>query len=98
MATSNVIKEFSQDGVYYLELRTTPRQIEASMTYEEYLDAVVRGIEYENQLFLGLLKFRYFFFNNRSCYVHLFESVFTMLCSFFICLSIHYDFLCFCII
>ena len=61
MATSNVIKEFSQDGVYYLELRTTPRQIEASMTYEEYLDAVVRGIEYENQLFLGLLKFRYFF-------------------------------------
>ena len=95
MATSNVIKEFSQDGVYYLELRTTPRQIEAIMTYEEYLDAVVRGIEYENKLFLGLLKFRYFFFNNQSCYVHLFESVFTMLCSFFICLSIHYDFLCF---
>jgi hypothetical protein len=51
LATSNVIKEFYEDGVYYLELRTTPRQIEASMTYEQYLDAVVRGIEYEKLMF-----------------------------------------------
>ncbi|KAI8078125.1 uncharacterized protein B0P05DRAFT_637642 [Gilbertella persicaria] len=42
IATRNVIREFAQDGVKYLELRTTPRKnSETGMTKISYLEAVV---------------------------------------------------------
>lgn len=43
-ATQNVIKEFADDNVVYLELRTTPRE-EPDMTKKQYIDAVIHGIE-----------------------------------------------------
>lgn len=45
LATRDVIEEFASDGVRYLELRTTPRAVPGSMTCEEYLEAVIRGVE-----------------------------------------------------
>lgn len=42
-ATEDVIAEFSEDGVIYLELRTTPRK-EPGMTKEQYVNAVIEGI------------------------------------------------------
>ena len=43
LATSEVIKDFARDNVLYLELRTTPRQIQGS--YNLYLDSVIKAIE-----------------------------------------------------
>lgn len=43
LATVDVIKDFAEDNIYYLELRTTPRPINGSL--EPYVDAVLRGIE-----------------------------------------------------
>lgn len=43
-ATQDVIEEFAQDGVVYLELRTTPRNQE-DMTKKQYIDAVIKAIE-----------------------------------------------------
>ncbi|CAL8107716.1 unnamed protein product [Calicophoron daubneyi] len=40
-ATTDVIEEFAEDGVVYLELRTTLRPLP---TRRDYLDAVIRGI------------------------------------------------------
>lgn len=45
MATKDVIKEFCQDNVVYLELRSTPRKVKDLMTKEEYGDAVIRAIK-----------------------------------------------------
>lgn len=42
-ATESVIREFAQDNVIYLELRTTPRK-EEGMTSEEYLESVISAI------------------------------------------------------
>ena len=44
-ACIDVIKEFANENVLYLELRTTPRQIEGS--FENYLDSVIEAIECE---------------------------------------------------
>ncbi|XP_044744810.1 adenosine deaminase-like protein [Coccinella septempunctata] len=44
IATKNVIEEFSQENVIYLELRTTPRY-EVGMSSETYVESVVRGIQ-----------------------------------------------------
>jgi hypothetical protein len=38
-----VIKEFAEENVRYLELRTTPRAIDGSL--DTYVDAVIRAIE-----------------------------------------------------
>lgn len=43
LATEQVIQEFSDDNVVYLELRTTPRAT-ASMTKIEYLNSVIESI------------------------------------------------------
>ncbi|XP_066256092.1 adenosine deaminase-like protein [Euwallacea similis] len=43
IATKNVIKEFAQDNVIYLELRTTPR-CGKDMSEDEYIETVVRAI------------------------------------------------------
>lgn len=43
LATESVIKEFVNDNVKYLELRTTPRQ-EAEMSKEQYIESVIKAI------------------------------------------------------
>lgn len=43
LATKNVIKEFAEDNVIYLELRTTPRS-EPLMSEEDYVNAVIRAM------------------------------------------------------
>jgi len=44
-ATKDVIKEFYEDGVVYLELRTTPRKVEGRMEKEDYLRTVLTEIK-----------------------------------------------------
>ena len=44
IVTREVIKEFAEDGVRYLELRTTPREVPGRMTSEEYCEAVLEEI------------------------------------------------------
>ena len=44
--TYDVIHEFADDNVKYLELRTTPREVTATgMTKETYVEAVLKAIE-----------------------------------------------------
>jgi adenosine deaminase len=43
VAVENVIREFCEENVVYLELRSTPRQTE-NMTKIEYLETVVETI------------------------------------------------------
>ncbi|KAK2579473.1 hypothetical protein KPH14_010787 [Odynerus spinipes] len=45
IVTCNVIKEFMDDNVIYLELRSTPRAVEGKMTKEEYIEAMIRAIK-----------------------------------------------------
>ncbi|XP_011864730.1 PREDICTED: adenosine deaminase-like protein [Vollenhovia emeryi] len=45
VATCDVIREFREDNVIYLELRSTPRAVKDSMTKIEYLEAVIKAIE-----------------------------------------------------
>ncbi|XP_038597357.1 adenosine deaminase-like protein isoform X2 [Tachyglossus aculeatus] len=46
MVTRDVIKEFADDGVKYLELRSTPREeITTGMTKRTYVEAVLEGIK-----------------------------------------------------
>lgn len=54
--TCQVIKEFSDDNVSYLELRSTPRAFSNS-SKEEYIDAVVSGIETCKQQLPIIVKF-----------------------------------------
>ncbi|KAK3874987.1 hypothetical protein Pcinc_020114 [Petrolisthes cinctipes] len=42
--TQNVIQEFAEDGVRYLELRTTPKNILGKMTKKEYVDTVLEAM------------------------------------------------------
>lgn len=46
LATCEVIKDFHDDNVILLELRTTPRSVDGKMTKDEYVHAVIRAIEY----------------------------------------------------
>lgn len=45
VATCDVIKEFHEDNVIYLELRSTPRAVKDLMTKTEYLEAIIKAIE-----------------------------------------------------
>lgn len=45
LAACDVIKEFHDDNVVYLELRSTPRAVKDSMTKLEYLEAIIRAFE-----------------------------------------------------
>uniref|UniRef100_A0A4X2KG52 Adenosine deaminase domain-containing protein n=1 Tax=Vombatus ursinus TaxID=29139 RepID=A0A4X2KG52_VOMUR len=50
MVTKDVIKEFADDGVKYLELRSTPREENATgMTKKSYVEAVLEGIKQSKQ-------------------------------------------------
>ncbi|KAF4526768.1 hypothetical protein B566_EDAN012306 [Ephemera danica] len=44
IATADVINEFETDGVIFLELRSTPREVPGKMTKEEYVEAIIEGI------------------------------------------------------
>ncbi|XP_076640901.1 adenosine deaminase-like protein [Halictus rubicundus] len=44
-STRDVIKEFREDNVIYLELRSTPRSINGKMTKREYIDAIIRAFK-----------------------------------------------------
>lgn len=48
MATHDVIKEFADDGVKYLELRSTPRAVPDRMTTRDYCDTIIGEIEKAN--------------------------------------------------
>ena len=46
MVTKDVIKEFADDGVKYLELRSTPREENATgMTKKTYVESILEGIK-----------------------------------------------------
>uniref|UniRef100_A0A6J0SVE0 N6-Methyl-AMP deaminase isoform X2 n=1 Tax=Pogona vitticeps TaxID=103695 RepID=A0A6J0SVE0_9SAUR len=50
MVTKDVVREFAADGVKYLELRSTPRDENATgMTKRSYLEAVLEGIRQCNE-------------------------------------------------
>jgi adenosine deaminase len=44
-ATQDVIKEFADDGVVYLELRSTPREVPGIMSKAQYIQAMVDAIQ-----------------------------------------------------
>ena len=41
LAASNVLREFAEDNVKYLELRSTPRECPGKMTKREYLMSII---------------------------------------------------------
>ncbi|XP_053318588.1 adenosine deaminase-like protein [Spea bombifrons] len=45
LVTKDVIKEFADDGVKYLELRSTPRESPTGMTKRMYVETVLEGIK-----------------------------------------------------
>uniref|UniRef100_A0A2K5L3Q3 N6-Methyl-AMP deaminase n=1 Tax=Cercocebus atys TaxID=9531 RepID=A0A2K5L3Q3_CERAT len=50
MVTKDVIKEFADDGVKYLELRSTPRRESATgMTKKTYVESILEGIKQSKQ-------------------------------------------------
>ncbi|KAM9645087.1 N6-Methyl-AMP deaminase isoform 3-T3 [Trichechus inunguis] len=50
MVTKDVIKEFADDGVKYLELRSTPRREDATgMTEKTYVESILEGIRQSKQ-------------------------------------------------
>jgi adenosine deaminase len=44
-ATQDVIKEFAEDGVLYLELRSTPRNVPGVMSKAQYIQAMMDAIQ-----------------------------------------------------
>ncbi|XP_012251017.2 adenosine deaminase-like protein isoform X2 [Athalia rosae] len=44
IATEHVIREFHDDNVIYLELRSTPRAIQGGMSKKEYIEAIIDAI------------------------------------------------------
>ncbi|XP_012530473.1 adenosine deaminase-like protein [Monomorium pharaonis] len=55
IATCDVIKEFHEDNVIYLELRSTPRAVKNLMTKMEYLQAIINAIEVSKYEFPQIL-------------------------------------------
>ncbi|XP_069564237.1 adenosine deaminase-like protein [Brachyistius frenatus] len=46
MVTTDVIKEFAADGVKYLELRSTPREVkDTGLTKKSYIETVIKAIQ-----------------------------------------------------
>ncbi|XP_011157608.2 adenosine deaminase-like protein [Solenopsis invicta] len=54
-AACDVIKEFYEDNVIYLELRSTPRAVKDVMTKVEYLQAIIQAIEVSKSKFPQIL-------------------------------------------
>lgn len=55
LATMHVLKEFADDNVVYLELRSTPRHCESKMTKKEYIEAIVESIKSQKDITTTLL-------------------------------------------
>ena len=55
LATSNVLKEFAEDNVVYIELRSTPRDCAAKMTKKEYIESIVQSIKGQRDIKATLL-------------------------------------------
>lgn len=49
LATKQVIKEFAEDGVKYLELRSTPRAVAGRMTKQEYCEAILKEVSEQHE-------------------------------------------------
>ena len=41
-----MIREFAEDGVVYLELRSTPKTT-SEMSRKDYVDAIIEGVDIE---------------------------------------------------
>ena len=59
LVTCDVIREFAEDNVKYLELRTTPRDVpKTGMTKRSYIDAVLRAMKVQTiRFFTSLYSF-----------------------------------------
>ncbi|XP_017754595.1 PREDICTED: adenosine deaminase-like protein [Eufriesea mexicana] len=44
-STYDTVKEFKDDNVIYLELRSTPRAVQGKMTKQEYVEAIIKAFE-----------------------------------------------------
>ena len=55
LATTNVLKEFADDNVVYLELRSTPRNCESKMSKKDYIEAIVESIKSQKDITATLL-------------------------------------------
>ncbi|KAG8039258.1 hypothetical protein G9C98_003565 [Cotesia typhae] len=54
ITTCDVINEFNDDNVIYLELRSTPRYVEGKMTKNEYIDTIIKAIEHSKKTTPGI--------------------------------------------
>ncbi|XP_076354480.1 N6-Methyl-AMP deaminase-like isoform X2 [Tachypleus tridentatus] len=54
-ATCDVIQEFAQDNVYYLELRSTPREVTGQMSRRSYVETVLAAINKSQELGLDIV-------------------------------------------
>ena len=75
LAACDVIKDFAADQVRYLELRTTPRHVTGSMTQRQYLDAVVRAIEWVQPNFLFFRSAQHFQESIWNYKINLFDHI-----------------------
>ena len=55
LATSNVLTDFAEDNVVYLELRSTPRNCAGKMTKKEYVESIVQSIKGQSDIKATLL-------------------------------------------
>ena len=55
LATSNVLTDFAEDNVVYLELRSTPRNCAGKMTKKEYVESIVQSIKGQSYIKAALL-------------------------------------------
>ena len=54
IVTRDVIRDFAEDGVRYLELRTTPREVEGRMTRQQYCETVLEEMMTVSSTGLGI--------------------------------------------
>ncbi|XP_013791167.1 adenosine deaminase-like protein [Limulus polyphemus] len=55
LATCDVIQEFAQDNVHYLELRSTPREVAGQMSRRSYVETVLAAINKSQELGLDII-------------------------------------------
>ena len=54
IVTRDVIRDFAEDGVRYLELRTTPREVEGRMSRQQYCETVLEEMISVSSTGLGI--------------------------------------------
>ncbi|XP_014298641.1 adenosine deaminase-like protein [Microplitis demolitor] len=50
ITTCDVISEFHNDNVIYLEIRSTPKYVEGKMNKNEYIETIIKAIEHSKKL------------------------------------------------